>query len=68
MSADLKEEVRQLLDQLPDNSPLLGELKENIRLNLAIQEAYGDVEEGLVYHAKDFIQRVEDKWHPRITL
>ena len=67
MSAKQKEELRKLVDQLPDNSPLLGELQANIRLNLAINEAYDDINKGLVFESSDFIQRVEDKWHPRFT-
>jgi hypothetical protein len=58
----LKQQVHQLVDELPDDSPLLAEVRETLRMNHAIGEAMEDVREGRAYSAEEFMAKVEQRW------
>jgi len=54
----LKQHVHELVDELPDDSPILAEVNETLRLNQAIGEAMEDSREGRTIEAGDFLKRV----------
>jgi len=58
----LKQEVHALVEGLSDDSPLLFEVRESLRLNRAIGEAMDDLREGRTYSADEFISKVQDQW------
>lgn len=58
----LKQQVHNLVDELPDDSPLLVEVRETLRMNRALGEALNDVREGRTYSAEDFMAKVEERW------
>lgn len=62
----LKQQIHNLVDELPDNSPLLTEVRETLRMNQAIGEAMEDVREGRTYGGEEFLAKVQERW-PRKT-
>ena len=62
----LKQQIHDLVDELPDDSPLLAEVREALRMNRAIGEAMEDVREGRTYGAEEFMAKVQERW-PRKT-
>ena len=58
----LKQQVHDLVDELPDDSPLLAEVRETLRMNHAIGEAMEDVREGRTYGAEEFMAKVQERW------
>ena len=62
----LKQQVHELVEDLPDDSPLLAEVRETLRLNQAIGTAMDDVREGRTYTAEEFTAKVQERW-PRKT-
>jgi len=62
----LKQQIHDLVDELPDNSPLLTEVRETLRMNQAIGEAMEDVREGRTYGGEEFLAKVQERW-PRKT-
>jgi hypothetical protein len=62
----LKQQINALVDDLPDDSPLLVEVRETLRMNHAIGEAMEDVREGRTYSAEGFMAKVQERW-PRPT-
>jgi len=58
----LKQQIHHLVDELPDDSPLLAEVRENLRMNQAIGEAIEDVREGRSYGAEEFMAKVQERW------
>ena len=62
----LKQQIHDLVDDLPDDSPLLAEVRETLRMNHAIGEAMEDVREGRTYGAEEFMAKVQQRW-PRKT-
>lgn len=58
----LKQQVHDLVDELPDDSRLLIEVRETLRMNRALGEAMDNVREGRVHTAEKFIAKVEDRW------
>ncbi len=58
----LKQQVHDLVDELPDDSPLLAEVRETLRMNHAIGEAMEDVREGRTYTAEEFTAKVQERW------
>jgi len=58
----LKQQVHDLVDELPDDSPLLVEVRETLRMNHAIGEAMEDVRGGRTFTAEDFLAKVEQQW------
>lgn len=62
----LKQQIHNLVDELPDNSPLLTEVRETLRMNSAIGEAMEDVREGRTYGGEEFLAKVQERW-PRKT-
>jgi hypothetical protein len=58
----LKQQIHALVDELPDDSPLLVEVQETLRMNHAIGEAMDDVREGRTYGAQEFMAKVEQRW------
>ena len=51
-----------IVDDLPDDSPLLVEVRETLRMNHAIGEAMDDVREGRTYSAGEFTAKVQQRW------
>ena len=62
----LKQQIHDLVDELPDDSPLLIDVRETLRMNYAIGEAMEDVRAGRTYSAEDFMAKVQQRW-PRKT-
>jgi hypothetical protein len=62
----LKQHIHELVDELPDNSPLLVEVRETLRMNHALAEATDDVREGRTFTADEFTAKVQERW-PRKT-
>lgn len=62
----LKQQIHDLLDELPDDSPLLIEFRETLRMNHALGEAMEDVREGRTYTTEEFEAKVQEQW-PRKT-
>jgi hypothetical protein len=58
----LKQQIHDLVDELPDNSPVLVEVREALRMNHAIGEAMEDVRNGRTYGEEDFMARVQERW------
>ena len=58
----LKQQIHELVDGLPDDSPLLAEVRETLRTNHAIGEAIEDVREGRTYTAEEFTAKVQERW------
>ena len=58
----LKQQIHDLVDDLPDDSPLLVEVRETLRMNHAIGEAMDDVREGRTCSADEFVAKVEQRW------
>jgi hypothetical protein len=58
----LKQQIHDLVDELPDNSPMLVEVREALRMNHAIGEAMEDVRNGRTYGEEDFMARVQERW------
>ena len=58
----LKQQIHALVDELPDDSPLLIEVRETLRLNQAIGVAMDDVREGRTYSAEEFMAKVQQRW------
>ncbi len=54
----LKQQVHELVEELPDNSPLLVEVRETLRMNHAIGEAMDDVREVRTFGAEEFMAKV----------
>jgi hypothetical protein len=46
----------------PDDSPLLVEVRETLRMNRALGEALDDVREGRTYSAEEFMAKVDERW------
>jgi hypothetical protein len=62
----LKQQIHDLVDDLPDDSPLLAAVRETLRMNHAIGEAMEDVREGRTYGAEELMAKVQVRW-PRKT-
>ena len=58
----LKQQIHDLVDELPDDSPLLAEVREALRMNRAIGEAMEDVRKGRTYGAEEFMAKVQERW------
>jgi hypothetical protein len=63
----LKQQVHHLVDGLPDDSPLLAEVRETLRMNQALGEAMEDVREGRTYTAEEFRAKVQERWPRRAS-
>jgi hypothetical protein len=62
----LKQHIHELVDGLPDDSPLLVEVRETLRMNQALREAVADVEANRTFALAEFMTRVQERW-PRQT-
>ena len=58
----VKQQIHDLVDDLPDDSPLLIEVREALRMNHAIGEAIEDLRDGRAYGAEDFMAKVQQRW------
>ena len=58
----LKQQIHHLVEELPDDSPVLAEFRETLRMNHAIGEAMEDVREGRVFEAGEFMAKVQERW------
>ncbi len=61
----LKERAHQLIDAMPDDSPSLHEICENLALRNAIQEGLDDVAAGRVYPAEQVLAELKQRWAKR---
>ena len=55
----LKQQIHALVDDLPNDSALLVEVRETLRMNHAVGEAMEDVRVGLTYSADEFMAKVQ---------
>jgi hypothetical protein len=53
----LKQQIHDLVNELPDDSPLLLEVREALRMNSAIGEALDDVREDRTDTSEEFMRR-----------
>jgi len=58
----LKQQIHDLVEGLPDDSPLLVDVRETLRMNRAIGEAMDDVREGRTFSADEFTAKVQQRW------
>ena len=58
----LKQQIHDIVEVLPDNSPLLADVRETLRMNRAIGEAMDDVREGRTFSAEEFTAKVQERW------
>lgn len=58
----LKQHIHELVDELPEDSPLLLEVRETLRLNHALAEATDDMREGRTFTAGEFTAKVQERW------
>jgi hypothetical protein len=58
----VKQQIHSLVQELPDDSPLLMEVRETLRMNRAIGEAMDDVSAGRTFGAEEFLAKVENQW------
>ena len=58
----LKQQIHDFVEELPDNSPLLVEVRESLWMNHAIGEAMDDVREGRTFSAEEFMAKVQGRW------
>jgi hypothetical protein len=63
----VKQEVRELIDELPDDSASLREIRESLRMSKAIDEAKEDFRQGRFYTTEEFEAEMKERW-PRISL
>jgi hypothetical protein len=58
----VKQQIDDLVDELPDDSPLLTEVREALRMNHAVGEVMQDVRDGRTYCVEDFMAKVQQRW------
>jgi hypothetical protein len=58
----LKQQIHELVDGLPDDSPLLADVNETLRMDRAIGDAVEDIAEGRTHEAADFMAKVHQRW------
>lgn len=63
----LKQQIHGLVEELPDDSPVLAEMEETLRMNRALAEAAEDVRAGRIYEAEDFLAKVRERWPDKGT-
>ena len=57
-----KQNVYALVEALPDDSPLLRDVTDVLRLNRALDEAMDDIREGRTMGSDEFIAKVAAQW------
>jgi hypothetical protein len=63
----LKQHIHELVDELPDDSPVLAEVRETLRMNRALREAVADVEAGRVFTSAEFMAKVQERWPRQVS-
>jgi hypothetical protein len=63
----LKQQIHALVDELSDDSPVLVEVRDTLRMNRAIGEAMEDVREGRTYGAEEFMAKAERRWPREVS-
>ena len=58
----LKQQIHDLVEELPDNSLVLADVRETLRMNRAIGEAVDDLCEGRTFSAEKFTAKVQERW------
>ena len=58
----LKQQIHDLVEELPDKAPLLVEVRETLRMNHSIGEAMNDVREGRTFSTEEFMAKVQGRW------
>jgi len=61
----LKERAHQLVDSIPDDSPCLREVCEQLALEKAIDEGLEDLRGGRVIPAEEAIKELRERWAKR---
>ena len=61
----LKERAHKLIDAMPDDSPSLREICENLALNKAIQEGLDDIAAGRVFSLDEVEAEFQERWKQR---
>ena len=57
----LKQQVHKLVDELPDDSSVLADFRETLRMNQALKEAVADVEAGRIFEADEVLAHVKKR-------
>jgi len=63
----LKQQIHELVEALPDDSPLLVEVRETLRMNQALGEAMDDLREQRIYEVDEFMAKVQERWPRKNT-
>jgi hypothetical protein len=63
----LKQEVLELIDELPEDSVSLRDIRESLRLNKALDEAKEDVRAGRVYTSEEVLAEINKRWPPKVS-
>jgi hypothetical protein len=63
----VKQQVIELIDELPEDSTSLREIRESLRLSKAIGEAEEDFRQGRFYTTEEFEAEMKKRW-PRVNL
>ena len=58
----LKERAHKLIDAMPDDSPSLRDLCENLALNKAIQEGLADIAAGRICSLEEVEAEFQERW------
>jgi hypothetical protein len=58
----IKQQVHDLVDELPDDSPLLLQMHETLPINRALAQAVEDLRVGRTYGAEEFVAKVKERW------
>jgi hypothetical protein len=58
----LKQQVHALIEELPDDSAYLREIRESLRLTRALDQAEDDVRNGRLHTSEEFMAKVHERW------
>ena len=58
----LEQQIHDIVEVLPDNSLVLADVRETLRMNRAIGEAVDDLCEGRTFSAEKFTAKVQERW------
>lgn len=62
----LKEEIHELVDELPEDSLSLREIRESLRMSKALDEAKEDFRQGRFYTSEEFEAEMEKRWPRKV--
>lgn len=64
----LKQEVHELVEALPEDSPFLADMRDTLKLNQALAEGLADAEAGRTYTAEELLEKVRQRWPNKPTM